>query len=118
MASVVLTPNCPFAKPLVSSCHVALKIGTIGWVFVQVVQSRLVEGRLTDGRNVSEFVAEYTSKFVKSIMGLCVPDMPETNTHQIDLAACDDVECLSEGLVPAQPDLPTSLSTEQNRTAK
>ena len=98
-ASVVLTPSCPSAKQPVSSCHVVL----LG-VCQGCPKHRLVEGRLKDGRNVSEHVAEYTSKFVKSIMDLCVPDLPELNTHQIDLAACDDVECLSEGLVPAQPD--------------
>eukprot|EP00435_Cladocopium_sp_Y103_P052219 s999_g16.t1 len=62
---------------------------------------RLVEGRLKDGRNVSEFVAEYTKQLVRSIMDLCVPEMHDPVTHHVDLAACDDVECLSDGLVPA-----------------
>ena len=34
-------------------------------------------------------------------MDLCVFEMPDATMHQVDLAACEDVECLAEGVIPA-----------------
>ena len=76
----------PQATGLILSCRPEDRNHKLG-VCQGCPKHRLVEGRLKDGRNVSEHVAEYTSKFVKSIMDLCVPDLPELNTRQIDLAA-------------------------------
>ena len=35
------------------------------------------------------------------MMDLCVFEMPDATMHQVDLAACEDVECLAEGVIPA-----------------
>ena len=64
-------------------------------------EHRLVAGKLRNGQNVSEYVASYTSQFVNSIMDMCLPEHPSLPTHQVDLAACEETECLADGAVLA-----------------
>lgn len=56
---------------------------------------RPVEGKLKDGRNGSEYVAEYTETFVKTISDLVIKQPQKHEVHWIDLTACETIECLA-----------------------
>jgi hypothetical protein len=64
-------------------------------------EHRVVEGKLLDGRNVSEFVAQYTTKFVQEMMDLCVGDRLPNHAVPAHLAECEDCECLASESVDA-----------------
>lgn len=64
-------------------------------------EHRVVEGKLLDGRNVSEFVAQYTTKFVQEMMDLCVGDRLPNDAVPAHLAECEDWECLASESVDA-----------------
>ena len=69
----------------------------------------MVEGKLTDGRNVSDFVAQYTEKFVQAIMDLCLGDRSSHDEHWVHLTECEDLECLASSTVNTadQGDVPS-----------
>lgn len=58
---------------------------------------RRVEGKLKNGMNVSEYVAEYTPEFVDHMLDVCIPKSSTINAHWVDLLSCKDVECLASG---------------------
>jgi len=82
-----------------------------------------------DGRNVSEFVAQYTTKFVQEMMDLCVGDCLPNHAVPAHLAECEDWECLAsesvdapepEALAPAEAEFqpPASESAKIQATVK
>jgi hypothetical protein len=92
-------------------------------------EHRVVEGKLLDGRNVSEFVAQYTTKFVQEMMDLCVGDRLPNHAVPAHLAECEDWECLAsesvdapepEALAPAEAEFqpPASESAKIQATVK
>ena len=67
------------------------------------VQHKQVAGRLSDGRLVSEFVAEYTPKFVQKVLEAVVHN-PKNSNWDMNLIECPS-ECLVAGDSP--PEIPS-----------
>eukprot|EP00435_Cladocopium_sp_Y103_P053201 s487_g17.t1 len=73
---------------------------------------RPIEGKLSNGQNVSTFCAEYTNKFVSSMMGMCQPFVKAVTERQSGILLSEmHEECLAgqiasnqEAAVPPSPE--------------